>query len=419
MPAIALTAQTVKNWKPDPTKRVEVPDEVVTGLYLVITPTGAKSWALRYRFAERPKKYTLGQFPAVPLAEARDLARDALVRIARGSDPAAERAAKVAENQAARDAVVRQVRDRFETVADEFFTRYLAPKNRSADESKRIIDTVLVPAWGARPVTEIVKRDVIELLDSIMDRGTPYMANRVLALTRKMFNWLADERGVIESSPVTGVKAPGKEESRDRVLDDAELVLVMAAADLMGWPFGPLVKVLALTGQRRDEVAGMRWQDVDLSRSVWTIPAHVAKNGRIHDVPLAPSVVEIIKALPRIGDLYMFSTTRTTPVSGFSRAKIKLDSIVAESRGGEPVPEWRLHDLRRTTASGMAQLGIAPHVVEKVLNHSSGTIKGVAAVYNRHEYLEERRRALEAWANKVESLTKSLACNVVPFRKAI
>jgi integrase len=432
MAATNLTARAVENWKPDPTKRQEIPDTLVTGLYLVVTERGAKSWAVRYRHTGKPRKFTLGQYPALQLGEAREMAREALVKVAKGMDPAGEKAAASEAETAAREAAERAQRDRFEVVADLFFERYLKPNNRSADESKRVIDRILLPAWGTRSVHEITRRDVIELLDGIVDRGSPIMANRVLALVRKLFNWCI-ERGILEASPVSGIKAPGKEESRDRVLSDDELVEVMTAADSIGWPFGPVVKLLVLTAQRRDEVAGMRWADLDLDRAVWTIPASVAKNNKIHEVPLAPAAVAILKEMPRVGrGEFVFSTTGRTAVSGFSKAKEKVDSTILEARrkaagkaAGEagadldtthPLPHWTLHDLRRTAASGMARLNIPPHVVEKLLNHVSGTIKGVAAVYNRHEYYEERRRALEAWANKVESLTQPAGSNVVALR---
>ena len=405
---------------------------MVTGLYLVVTERGAKSWAVRYRHAGKPRKLTLGQYPALPLAQAREMARESLVRVSRGEDPAADRTAAAEAERAARDAAERAQRDRFEVVADLFFERYLKPNNRSADESKRIIDKMLTPTWGARSIRDITRRDVIELLDGIVDRGSPIMANRVLALVRKLFNW-AIERDIIEASPVAGVKAPSKEESRDRVLSDVELVEVLAATEKMKYPFGPLLKLMVLSAQRRDEVAGMRWQDIDLERAVWTIPASVAKNNTIHEVPLPPAAVALIKGIPRLGrSEFVFSTTGRTPVSGFSKAKEKLDGLVlgnrrkiVEEAGGDPAsvqapPDWRFHDLRRTAASGMARLGIPPHVVEKLLNHSSGTIKGVAAIYNRHEYHEERRRALEVWATHTERLLNpAAASNIVALRGAL
>ena len=425
MPTVNLTARSVENWKPNPAKRQEVPDGLCQGLYLLVTERGAKSWTLRYRHEGKPRKYTLGPYPALPLAEARSIARDKLLAIAKGADPASERADAAEAEKAVREADERARRDRFETVAGIFFDRYLKPNNRSADESKRIIDRILIPAWGPRQLPDIGRRDVIELLDGIVDRGSPIMANRTLALVRKLLNW-AIERGITEANPAAGISAPGKEKSRDRVLTDEELAEVLIASEALGWPFGPVVRLLVLTAQRRDEVASMRWSEIDFEKAVWTIAANVAKNGKAHEVPLAPAVLSLLGAIPRVGDL-VFSTTGRTAVSGFSKAKGKLDTKIMAARlqtikdsGADPatvqpIGEWRFHDLRRTAASGMAGLGIAPHVIDRALNHISGTIRGVAAVYNRHDYFEERRKALEAWSNFVTSLMARPSSNAVAF----
>jgi integrase len=185
------------------------------------------------------------------------------------------------------------------------------------------------------------------------------------------------------------------------VLTDDELKSFWRATEQLGFPFGRAFQLMALTGQRRGEVASMRWSQVNIDQAVWTIPAHVAKNGRAHEVPLSPATLEIIEALPRfVGSDFVLTTTGTTPISGFGRAKDRLDFTMESD-------EWRLHDLRRTAASGMARIGVAPHVIEKVLNHVSGEISGVAAVYNRHGYDAEKREALERWAKHLSNLKSS------------
>jgi integrase len=231
------------------------------------------------------------------------------------------------------------------------------------------------------------------------------------------------------------VRAPASETSRDRVLSDAEIKGAWEAFEAVGWPFGPLAKLLLLTGARRDEVANAKWSEIDLGKKIWTIAKERSKNGMAHEIPLSDAVVTILESLPRIGDgkgaaVYVFTTTGKTPVSGFSRAKDQFDAAIiaalraaAVARGDDPeqvkAPErWTLHDLRRTAASGMAGLGIAPHVVEAVLNHKSGTIKGVAAVYNRYSYADEKRHALDAWAVQLERLIcGEPGANVVPLRR--
>jgi integrase len=232
------------------------------------------------------------------------------------------------------------------------------------------------------------------------------------------------QRDLIEKSPVVGIKAPTDEKSRDRILNDEELGLAWKAADKLGWPFGPFVHLLILTGQRRDEVAGMRWSELDMATATWTIPRERAKNDKAHVVPLSPEAVALIKGLPRMKDgeadsPFVFTTTGDSPISGFSKAKAKLDRAIAKLLKGEneeanesekdapSIPDWRLHDLRRTMTSGMARLGAPLEVVEKLLNHISGTFSGIVDVYQKHEYAKEKREAAEAWGKHVAGLNRT------------
>ena len=330
-----------------------------------------------------------------------------------------------------------------DTMADllpEFLERWVKKRNRSWKESERTINRDILPHWQQRRIGEIKRADVIKLLDDIVERGAAIQANRVFALLRKFFNWCI-ERGLIEASPITRMKPPSPENERDRWLNDTELRDLWWACDVIGWPFGPLVKLLILTGQRRDEVASLHWADINVADKLWTIPKERAKNGRAHQVPLSPAALDIIEALPRMPDgksgdgkepekagrsPLVFTTTGKTAVSGFSKIKTRLDELMAaaeakraaeEGREPIPMPEWVLHDLRRTiTTHASESLGIAPHVADKILNHVGGTIRGVAAVYNRAEYLDERRHALNAWAQKVMGLMEPLPGNVVPMK---
>ena len=181
---------------------------------------------------------------------------------------------------------------------------------------------------------------------------------------------------------------------------------------MMSYPFGPFVHLLILTAQRRDEVAGMRWDELDLEAAMWTIPKERAKNVKAHQVPLPPMAVDFLREIPKLSE-HVFTTTGRTPISGYSKAKVHLDLHILKARakavedaGGDPkkceqMADWTFHDLRRTVATGMARMNVQPHVVEKILNHVQGTIRGVAAIYNRHGYLEESRAALEKWAQHV------------------
>jgi integrase len=285
----------------------------------------------------------------------------------------------------------------------------------------------IVDKWGHRPITEITRAEVIALLDDIVDRGAPVAANRTLAALRKLFNW-AIERDILETSPTDRVKPPAAEKSRDRVLSDSELKALWHASEALGWPFGPMVQLLILTGQRREEVASMAWSEIDVDRGEWVLPRGRVKNDKAHVVPLGALAIAILHTVPRIaGADLVFTTTGTTPISGFSRAKSALDQKMpallhtpSSSRTEEAavLEPWRLHDIRRTVASGMARLGLDLAVIEKVLNHSSGTFAGIVGVYQRYEFAEEKRRALEAWGSFVASLVaEEPASNIVSLVK--
>ncbi len=205
---------------------------------------------------------------------------------------------------------------------------------------------------------------------------------------------------MIVSNPCTDVRAPTAEKSRDRVLSDVELQAVLQACDRLNEPFGALIRLLALTAQRRDEVGQMTWREIDLDARLWTIPKERAKNGIAHEVPLSEPAVRVLANVHRITGSrgLVFTTTGETPVSGFSKVKKRLDVALPDA------PSWVLHDLRRTAASGMARLGINLPVIEKVLNHTSGSFGGVAGVYQRHQFADEKRAALDAWAAHIEAI---------------
>jgi integrase len=395
-----------------PPKRVEHADGKVAGLFFITQPSGATSWALRYRADGTPRKLTLGGFPALDLKGARRAAEEARGRIAKGEDPAGQKRAEKAAAKAEGDKV--------ETVVAEFIQRHAKAHTRDWKETERLLKKDVVSRWQSKRLSEITKPMVHSMLDAIADRGAEIGANRTFAQFRVMCNW-AVERGLIEKSPCEGIKAPASEKGRERerVLDPGELRLVWDAVDALGWPWAPFVRLLILTGQRRDEIGGLRWSELDLDARVWLLPGERSKNRRANEIPLADAALEILRSIPRRDktDL-VFTTTGKTPISGFSPMKARLDKAVAEmaaSRGAAPVAPWTLHDLRRSAASGMASLGIGPHIVEAVLNHKSGTVRGVAAIYNRYTYSPEKRASLDAWARRLEAIVSGEAPNIVTF----
>jgi len=415
LPTVKLTQAAVDRLRPPAAGRTEYFDTQLPAFGLRISATGRKSWIVMYRVDGRLVRETLGPLARIPKVDkARDLARESMRQAEAGVHPV--------ERKRAAATAVREEPDTFAAVADLFIERYARRHTRpqTCAETQRLIERELKPAWGMKPIRDIGRKHVIALLDGIVDRGSPVMANRTLTHTRRLFNW-ARERGIVETNPAAGLSKPTAEIERDRILSDRELPLFWEACGDIGWPFGPLFKLLLLTAQRRSEVAGLRWAELNMADRQWVIPRERAKNDREHIVHLSDPAVDILATLPRFvpedgregkssaADL-VFSTTGETAASGFSKAKDRVDGKMRErlrkelSDAGE-IREWTLHDLRRTAATGMAKLNIAPHVVDRILNHVSGTIRGVAAVYNRHAYLEERKAALEAWGGYVGNLS--------------
>jgi integrase len=279
--------------------------------------------------------------------------------------------------------------------------RYCKRKHRARTlyDTQRYLNKYVIPKWGNRLIGEITRRDVRDILEGVVD-DSPVTANRLHSQIRKFFGW-AVEHEIISVSPVASVKPPADEHAREHVLSDAEVSRVWRGAEEMGWPFGPIVHLLLLTGQRRGEVAGMLWAELDLENALWTLPGTRTKNGRLHEVPLSRQVIGVVKGLPRISaSPYVFSLDGKKPINGWTEHKKKLDKISGLSG-------WTLHDLRRTAASNMAKLGVSLPVIEKCLNHVSGSFAGIVSVYQRHDYADEKQKALQQWANHVSKLVRS------------
>ena len=401
-------------------RRREVADGKIGGLYFVIQPSGsgARSWALRYRLAGRNRKLTIGPYPLIDIATARARATKAKALIVDGIDPAAQK--QEAKAAARAKAAEKEPDDLIETVAQIFIERYAktSTRRRSWREAERILAHDILPKWGKRRLSTITKADTHRLLDGVLDRDAKVMANRVLITLKSMSRW-ARERGIIEQNPFDQLRPPATETPRDRILNDREIRVLMAALETEPYPLGPVTKLLLLTGARRSEIGEMRWSEIDLDAKVWTLPKERSKNKRQHQLPLSDAIIDILQGLPRIcsSDL-VFTLNGVVPASAFSRTGRRIYNAM-EAALGDEVPPWSFHDLRRTAASGMASLGIGPHIVEAVLNHKSGTIRGVASVYNKYQYQPEQRAALERWAAHVEALASGEAAeNVIEFAKA-
>jgi integrase len=386
MPRIRLTKSAI-DALPTPQSDVVYWDVGFPGFGVKVTPKGRKVFVVLYRTGgagSKLRKYTIGPYGRVTLHQARVAAQKVVAAKLEGRDPAAEK----------REAKRRVVADRVEDLLESFIAQRLS-QNRSAGEVSRLLRREIGKAWTGKSIHEITKRDVVEVISAIEQRGAPVAANKTLKSIKTFLRWCVG-RAVLDQSPAEGVPLPAKEVARDRVLDDQELGQVILAARKIGGAYGGIVELLALTGQRREEVARLTWQELDLQQRVWTIPKSRTKNAKQHAVHLSEQSLGVLMRAAKRG-LFVFSVLGAKSFSEFSKAKCQLDQLSG-------VTGWRLHDLRRTSVSGMARLGVAPHVADKILNHQSGTISGVAAVYQRHDFLSERRQALDLWGGHIGTI---------------
>jgi integrase len=345
-------------------------------VFIVLYRTGGAGSKLR--------KYTIGPYGRVTLHQARVAAQKVFSAKLEGRDPAAEK----------RESKRRIVADLVEDLLESFITQRLS-QNRSGAEIARVLRREVGKPWAGRSIHSIAKRDVVEVVSAIVQRGAPSAANKTLKSLKTFLRWCVG-RAVLDQSPAEGVPLPTKEVARDRVLSDTELTQILLAARQMGGPYSAIVELLALTGQRRQEVACLAWEELDFAHRVWTIPTSRTKNGKAHVVHLSVQSLAVLQGADSRGP-FLFTPLGSKPFQDFTRAKRGLDQLSG-------VTEWRLHDLRRTCVSGMARLGVAPHVADKILNHQNGTISGVAAVYQRHEFFSERRQALDLWGAHLDQL---------------
>lgn len=385
MPKVSITANWAKTVQAT-ANRTDYFDQKLPGLGLRVSAAGVKSWFFMYRPPGLSKKarLTLGRYPAFSLADAREWAQALSLRVQRGEDPREEKR----EHEASMT---------FGAFADEYIERYAKLHKRSWREDQRVINRDLKPIWSHVKAQDIKRRDVIQLLDKIVARGSPIQANRVLALVRKMFNW-GIGRDIIEYNPCHQVKAPAKERQRDRVLSESECQALWGAFENQDTLMGAIFKLRLLTAQRGGEVVSMRWDDIDLENAWWTIPGERSKNGKSHRVPLSEKVVEIlcdVRTLARKSDWVFPSPLRSLDHIDH------VQKAVERIRQHSGVEDFVAHDLRRTAASYMTSMGISRLVVSKILNHAE---PGITRVYDRYSYDKEKREALDLWSINLASI---------------
>ena len=366
-------------------KQFELSDSQVPGLRIRVSSGGTKAFYFMYRIGEKKRRIKLGMYPDLSVKEAREKARYASKTVSEGKDPQAEKQAQRLNYD----------QELFGGVVEHHISMHVDvnTKPRSASETKRILRKKFVPIWQRLHISHIDKKMVLEALDEILERDGTSAANHAFSAIRKFFNWCV-ERDYLKYSPCQGLKKPAKDQDRKRTLDDHELASVWKATSDIGYPFGHYVKLLVLTGQRRSEVAGLRWSELNLNQSFWEQATN--KSDRLHLIPLSRQAIQVIHSIPRVHEELLFPARGgSNPISGFSKWKKKFDQISG-------VSDWTLQDLRRTLATKMGELKVPLVVSELALNHSSKSLSGVAGVYHRYEYADEKREAMQNFADELD-----------------
>jgi integrase len=409
-----LTDRKLKSLKPAPAgKRYDIRDDV-RGLAVRVNDEGRKSFVLIARFpgSNNPTRRALGEYPAMTLERARAEARKWHQLLDEGIDP------KV-ELERRQRAEARRQENSFGNVAEAYFAHIKRMNLRRAFEAEREIRRELVSRWERRPITDITRHDLLEVIEAALKRGSSWQAHHIFSYTSRLFNW-AIERGTygLETSPTHGMRPTrviGAKKPRSRVLTDTELKALWNVSEQLGYAYGPFVRLLILTGQRKTEVAAAEWPEFDLEKRLWIIPPGRMKMDAAHVVPLTSEAIAVLESLPRFqnGQCLFSYTFGKTPINSFSKAKEKVDSLMAKELPN--VAPWVFHDIRRTVRTHLSALPIPDLVRELVIAH---TKPGLHKVYDQHAYLDEKRHALELWAARLRSIVEPAPANVVKIKKA-
>lgn len=410
-------------------------DSMLKGFGLMVTDKGARSYIVQYRIGGRgnpTRRVTIGKHgsPWTP-ARARERAAEILEDVRRKQDPFDKQTAAmeaVRQEKLLQAATAKRMAVlTFSTIASDYIERDAKKRLKSWREVERIINKELVPVFGSRLLTDIDASEIIEALEDITERSVNISRLTHSALSA-VFKYASARHVKIfpkSISPMVDVPAPLPSEERKHYLNDQELVLLWKSTFELGWPFGEIYRLLILTGQRRCEVGGLPFSELDMSNSRWLIAEGRTKNKREHLVPLVGTAAEIIDALRKVksNKHLLFTTTGDTPVSGYSNAKERIDEIMAKSakRVGLQLRPWRIHDIRRTVATGLQSLGVDLEVTEEILNHKTGSRSAIARRYQVYEYEDEKRDALTTWERHLMSLVngKQSTSNVTELKTGV
>ena len=389
MPTAKLTKRFVEAQRPE--KSTVWWDTELRGFGVRISPQLRRVYLVQYREGGQgtPTRRPAIGLHGVPwtVDQARARAREILADVAAGRLPVAGEPEPVSRT--------------FSQCRDDFIEKYAKPRNRTWQEADRTLKRYFF-TLDERDIRSITKSHIHDCIDDIMRRGKHSQANRALAHVKKLFAWL-EQREAISQNPIEKLQKPAKEQSRDRVLSDEELVAICQAAQSIGYPFGDIVRILILTGQRRDEVGGMLRPEIDLRAGVWRIPGTRNKSNRGHTIPLCRCAARILLLTPRVNESdIVFTTNGDSAFSGYGKAKTRLDDLSG-------VSNWRLHDIRRSVASGMQRLGVLPAVIEVILNHVNPTGSELSGIYQRYSYEPEVRTGILRWSRHLAQLTRGIS----------
>lgn len=392
MPKKKFTETGVKRIRPDPSgKRLEFTDTIVPNLALRITASGTKSFSSVFRILGKQRRYHIGDFPTFSVQQARTIARETRQDVALGIDPIAKRKAKIRAQQKESEEGIT-----VKGLSEQYIERDCKPKNRTWKGTQQTFDKHILPALGDMRVDELKRKHVIKLLEKITRSKHPHAANHVLTAIKRMYNW-AIEVDELEYNPCNQIKKPLRTTRRDRYFNDEECkAFWLTCEEKIDYPYGPLLQLLLLLGQRRGEISKLQWNHIDFNEKLIRFPAENVKNKKNHEIPLPDMAIEIIQRLPRFKNgKYVFTTSHgKRPVDGFGKVK----SSIQEHFHAE---DWRYHDLRRSCATGLARLGVRRDTLRHILNHSDNS---VTAIYDRYGYMAEKRHALNLWARHLQNL---------------
>ena len=380
---VNFTDAWLRKLKP-PVEREDFRDRGTRGLQLRSSPSGVKTFSFVFRLGSKMGRATLGKYPDVDLKFARTKADEFRKLVSQGIDPRSEKRAK------------RRLQEMtVELMVHEFIQTYAKPKNSSWKQAESNLRLYLSNFYGTQPISEVTRADIHQILDDLIARDKQTAANRALAHIRKFFGWLV-ERGYLNHSPADHIKPRHKESERDRVLSDAEIKAIWNAAEAMSGPYSAWLKLLLLCGQRRVETASMRRsQIIDGS---WHLSATDTKNKQPHIIPLPNQAQRLVDQLIEKEGNFLIKSGRNgdRPVNGFSKAKLQMDRLSG-------VQNWKFHDLRRTVATNLTKLGIDRLILQKIINHAE---RGVTQIYDRYSYMDEKREALQKWADRLDEITQ-------------